>query len=97
MRESPWRWQCWQTASSTTAGRKTVVDLRDVDFIDGPGEGLLADMHRERVQLDANTPLIRALVEQICRTTGCARVEEQATRSDALVCTDSSRHNSSSV
>jgi len=26
--------QCWQTAASTTHGRSTVVDLRDVDFVE---------------------------------------------------------------
>ena len=87
--------QCWQTASSTTAGRNTVVDLRDVDFIDSQGESLLSEMHEQRVQLHANTPLIRSLVEQICRTSCCATVEEQpASRSDAFIRTDSSRHSS---
>src|SRR6516162_1188194 len=30
--------QCWKTASSTTHGRKTVVDLGEVDFVDPPGQ-----------------------------------------------------------
>ena len=34
--------QCWKTASSTTHGRKTVVDLGEVDFVDPAGESLLA-------------------------------------------------------
>ena len=34
--------QCWKTASSTTQGRKTVVDLGEVDFVDPAGESLLA-------------------------------------------------------
>jgi anti-anti-sigma regulatory factor len=90
--------QCWQTASSTTAGRQTVVDLRDVDFVDGEGQQLLAEMHGRQVELQAITPLIRALVEEICRTSGCATVEEQpAGPSDAFVCSDSSRRNSSSL
>jgi hypothetical protein len=90
--------QCWQTASSTTAGRQTVVDLRDVDFVDGDGQGLLGEMHGYGVQLHANTPLIRSLLDEICRTSGCATVEEQpASRSDAFVCSDSSRRNSSAL
>ena len=36
--------QCWQTASSTTQGRRTVLDLREVDFVDAAGESLLCDM-----------------------------------------------------
>src|SRR5438067_391351 len=41
--------QCWQTGSSTTHGRRTVLDLRDVDFVDTAGESLLADMNRSGV------------------------------------------------
>jgi hypothetical protein len=90
--------QCWQTASSTTTGRQTVVDLRDVDFVDHEGQLLLAEMHYRHVELQAITPLIRALVEEVCRTSGCATVEEQpAGQSDALVCSDSSRRNSSAL
>jgi anti-anti-sigma regulatory factor len=36
--------QCWKTASSTTQGRKTVLDLGEVDFVDPAGESLLAHM-----------------------------------------------------
>ena len=38
--------QCWRTASSTTQGRNTIVDLRDVDFVDPEGQSLLAEMYR---------------------------------------------------
>ena len=48
--------QCWQTASSTTQGRKTVVDLGEVDFVDPAGESLLARMHAQGVELVAVTP-----------------------------------------
>jgi len=90
--------QCWETASSTTAGRQTVVDLHDVDFVDGDGQKLLAEMHRRNVELAAITPLIQSIVEDICRASGCATVEEQsAGRSDALVCSDSSRRNTSTL
>ena len=54
--------QCWQTASSTTQGRKTVVDLGEVDFVDPAGESLLARMHAQGVELVAVTPLIRARI-----------------------------------
>jgi hypothetical protein len=91
--------QCWHTASSTTAGRQTVVDLRDVDFVDHDGQLLLAEMHSRQVELQAITPLIRALVEEVCRTSGCATVEEQPPdrSDDAFVCSDSARRNSSAL
>jgi len=58
---------CWQTASSTTAGRKTVTDLREVDFVDPEGQRLLADMHRAGVSFDAASPLIRTMLDEIVR------------------------------
>ena len=30
--------QCWQTAASTTHGRNTILDLREVDFVDPEGQ-----------------------------------------------------------
>ncbi|HEY1337575.1 MAG TPA: hypothetical protein VGF59_08695, partial [Bryobacteraceae bacterium] len=77
--------QCWRTAASTTVGRPTVVDLRDVDFVDSPGESLLADMHRAGVRLEASTPLIDDLVRSICAGR-CATVEENWHSSNAVVC-----------
>lgn len=79
--------QCWQTAESTTSGRRTVADLQDVDFIDDQGQSLLAEMHRKGVQLEAVTPLIQALVQE-CKIR-CGTVEEKPARSkNALVCSD---------
>jgi anti-anti-sigma regulatory factor len=66
--------QCWKTASSTTQDRKTVLDLGEVDFVDPAGESLLARMNADGVALVAVTPLIRSLVEQICRVSPCGRV-----------------------
>ena len=63
---------CWQTAISTTQGRKTVVDLREVDFIDPDGQHLLAGMHRQGVELLAVTPLICAVLDEVCRGPACA-------------------------
>lgn len=60
--------QSWQTGSSTTAGRSTVVDLTDVHFVDAEGESLLEQMHREGVQLVA--------VGEFCRLQGCATIED---------------------
>ena len=66
--------QCWRTASSTTHGRKTVLDLGEVDFVDPAGESLLARMHAEGVELAAVTPLIRAIVRECCRAPACGTV-----------------------
>jgi ABC-type transporter Mla MlaB component len=68
--------QCWRTASSTTAGRATSLDLSEVDFVDGEGQLLLSEMHRDGVRLDAVTPLMQAVVDGIGQA-GCATVEEQ--------------------
>jgi len=69
--------QCWQTASSTTRGRITSLDLSDVDFVDAAGQSLLSEMHRQGVRLDAATPLIRSLVDEGLGQAGCATFEEQ--------------------
>ena len=86
--------QCWRTAASTTQGRDTVLDLRDVDFVDPEGQSLLADMHRQGVRLVAVTPLIQALVQEISGQPGCVTVEEKpARRSHALTSPDTAgRH-----
>ncbi|MGA8581683.1 MAG: STAS domain-containing protein, partial [Bryobacteraceae bacterium] len=69
--------QCWRTASSTTAGRTTSLDLSEVDFVDDAGQELLSEMRRQGVRLDAATPLIRALVEEGIEPACCATVEEK--------------------
>ena len=81
--------QCWQTAASTTQGRNTIVDLRDVDFVDPPGQSLLADMHRQGVRLMAVTPLIQALIQEVLGQPRCVTVEEKpARRTHALASPD---------
>ena len=66
--------QCWKTASSTTRDRKTVLDLGEVDFVDPAGEALLARMHAQGVELVAVTPLIRAMLQEICHAPACGTV-----------------------
>jgi anti-anti-sigma regulatory factor len=66
--------QCWKTASSTTRGRKTILDLGEVDFVDPAGESLLARMHAQGVELVAVTPLIRAVLQEICHAPACGTV-----------------------
>jgi hypothetical protein len=86
--------QCWLTGKSTVRGRKTVVDLGEVDYVDPQGQFLLADMFREGVGLKAVTPLIRELVQEIERNSRCATVEgAPAQHSDVLASTDpAARH-----
>jgi hypothetical protein len=43
--------QCWKTASSTTEGRRTVADLRDLKSADEDGEALLREMSMAGVAL----------------------------------------------
>jgi hypothetical protein len=50
------------------------LDLGEVDFVDPQGESLLARMHAAGVELEAVTPLIRAVLREICRTPACGRV-----------------------
>ena len=89
--------QCWRTASSTTALRDAVLDLRDVDFVDSDGQALLAEMHQEGVRLEAFGPLTQHLVEEIAGA-DCATFEGQAARrSDAFLRSDSPRRNSRAV
>jgi ABC-type transporter Mla MlaB component len=81
--------QCWQTAQSTIRNRKTTLDLGEVDYVDAEGQSLLKDMRQHGVALQAVTPLIRELVEEIERAGGCARVEGAPAHStDVLVSTD---------
>ena len=77
--------QCWLTAQSTVRTRKTILDLAEVDYVDGDGQTLLAEMFQHGVTLKAVTPLIREVVQEIERTGRCATVEgAPAQRSDVL-------------
>jgi hypothetical protein len=90
--------QCWVTASSTTAGRATVLDLDDVDFIDPEGQSLLIEMRRQGALLEAATPFIRALLAEICEPVQCATVERKsAPQTDAAPRTNPSRRHSRTV
>ncbi|HEY2018716.1 MAG TPA: hypothetical protein VGH38_34665, partial [Bryobacteraceae bacterium] len=71
----------------TTGGRSTVLDLRDVDFIDPEGQQLVSEMHSRGVQLLAATPLIQAMIEEISHTSrrGNGVEGKLAGRTDAVV------------
>ena len=67
--------QCWKTAQSTLRGRKTTLDLGEVDYVCPEGETLLREMFQQGVALKATTPLIRELVQEIGKAGRCATVE----------------------
>ena len=50
------------------------MDLGEVDFVDPAGESLLARMHAQGVELVAVTPLIRAILREVCHTPACGTV-----------------------
>ena len=74
--------QCWQTASSTTAGRRTILDLGEVDFISPEAEPLLRRMHTLGVEFVAVTPVICAVLQAVCEDLSepvpCGTVEKKA-------------------
>ena len=88
--------QCWETASSTTTGRRTLVDLREVDFVDPHGEELLCDMSRRGVEFQATSPFMKSVVDGIAARAGYGTVEDKPTRStsDAVLRSDPSRSHS---
>ena len=56
---------CWQEAG---AGKQHVgVVLNEVTFIDEAGRKLLADMHRQGVELTAAGCMTKAIIERIIR------------------------------
>src|SRR5579862_5437991 len=62
--------QCWLTAQSALAGRRAVVDLTQVSFVDGGGKKLLEGMASAGVDLLAAGPLTKAVCEE-ARKRGC--------------------------
>jgi anti-anti-sigma regulatory factor len=88
---------CWRTASSTTAGRRTVVNLADVDFVDPAGETLLAAMHLEGAELMGETPLICAMLEQVCHPSRCDTVKGESSRPDVTTRRRQSGHSTRAV
>jgi hypothetical protein len=59
--------QCWRTAHAMLGGRRVVVDLAQVSFIDGDGKRMLALMAAAGAEFVATTPMTRAMVEAATR------------------------------
>ena len=62
----------WQTAASTTSGRRTAADLREEEFVDDAGRALLERMHEAGVRLTADTPVMKDLLREITGHTPAA-------------------------
>lgn len=84
--------QCWITASSAAKGRETVVDLAEVDFVDPAGEDLLGEMHRQGVRLKAETPVIRAVVEEVVRARYATVEGQPSARKHAIASSHKTRN-----
>jgi len=54
--------RAWQAAAQSPA---VFVDLHEVDFVDLDGQALLTEMHRAGVRLEASSPFVRHMVEEI--------------------------------
>jgi hypothetical protein len=90
--------QCWVTASSVALDRPTVLDLREVDFIDTEGRELLAEMCGASVRMVASTPLIEAMVGEIVPEVRCVTVEgKQAPVRHALFGSRAAKRNAGSL
>ncbi len=56
---------CWRAAMARAAGTLIRVHLRAVSYIDAAGKELLAEMHRQGVELLASGCMTRAIVAEI--------------------------------
>jgi ABC-type transporter Mla MlaB component len=56
---------CWRAAMAKAAGALIRVHLRAVSYIDAAGKELLAEMHRQGVELLASGCMTRAIVAEI--------------------------------
>jgi len=59
---------CWRTARVDHPGRKILVDLNHVTFIDDKGRSLLERMHRDGATFAAAGLLTRAIIDKIIRS-----------------------------
>jgi len=59
--------KAWTAFSSIPQQGRVVIDLSGVSFVDEPGRELLAQMHASGTQLVGSSPMISALIEEICK------------------------------
>jgi outer membrane protein TolC/anti-anti-sigma regulatory factor len=60
---------CWSQLASEESGKRLVIDLSAVDFIDASGKVLLARMHQQGAKLEAKGCLTKSVIEAILRET----------------------------
>lgn len=69
-----------------------MVDLAEVDFVDPAGEDLLGEMHRQGVRLKAETPVIRAVVEEVVRARYATVEGQPSARKHAIASSHKTRN-----
>lgn len=60
--------RCWESALACRSERTLSVDLAGVTFIDDAGKSCLAAMHRQGAKFGGGDCLIKAIVEEVCRS-----------------------------
>jgi len=64
--------QCWRQAAAEYAGKRIVVDLSALTYVDGRGTELLGRMYRDGADFQARTCLAKGIVEEIKSAMGGA-------------------------
>jgi ABC-type transporter Mla MlaB component len=62
--------QSWRRIRDAAAAKPTRIELADVQFVDGAGKLLLAEMHREGAEIIARGCLATAIRDEIVSGTG---------------------------
>jgi anti-anti-sigma regulatory factor len=57
--------QCWVQAAAEYSGKRMVVDLSAVTYVDGRGTELLGRMYRDGADFQARTCLAKGIVDEI--------------------------------
>lgn len=55
--------RCWRESEQSAAGRKVIVDLTGVTFVEQDGKALLTRMHQAGAELLATGCCMRSIVE----------------------------------
>jgi anti-anti-sigma regulatory factor len=63
---------CWDGVRARHEGGEVRVDLSAVMYVDAAGKNLLAAMHAQGAEFVCSGCMMRALVAEITRTTGCS-------------------------
>jgi len=64
--------QCWRQAVAEYSGKRMVVDLNALTYVDGRGTELLGRMYRDGADFQARTCLAKGIVDEIKAAMGGA-------------------------